>query len=175
MAKESNIWFTADLHFGHDKIIEYCNRPFKNASVMDKQLIRNWNECVEEEDVVYVVGDFCLKTAAHRGYFEGIMQKLKGTKILIPGNHEVDKYTFYCGDRGIGFLSIHYPYLEVGQFIVCHDPALSVVDRKKWFICGHVHDLFHIFKNVFNVGVDVNDYKPVSIYEITTRIGNIEL
>ena len=24
-------WYTADHHFGHHKVIEYCNRPFEHA------------------------------------------------------------------------------------------------------------------------------------------------
>jgi len=163
-------WVTADLHFGHENIIEYCKRPFKNADKMDKELIRLWNESVKPEDTIYIAGDFCIKTAKHRRYYEYILKQLKGRKIIIPGNHEVEKYTFYCGDRGIGFWSIHYPYLEVEGFPICHDPSLSAVDRSRWFLCGHVHDQYHICGNVVNVGVDVNNYRPVSMDSIKELI-----
>jgi len=34
------IFFTADLHFGHENIIKHCNRPFKSADEMDAMLIK---------------------------------------------------------------------------------------------------------------------------------------
>jgi calcineurin-like phosphoesterase family protein len=46
-------FFTADTHFNHDNIIEYCNRPFKNAEEMNDTLIINWNSVVGEHDTVY--------------------------------------------------------------------------------------------------------------------------
>jgi len=168
-------WFTADLHFGHANIIEYCKRPWKNVDKMDNDLIRLWNESVKPEDTIYIAGDFCIKTGKHRQYYEYILKQLKGRKILIPGNHEVEKYTFYSGDKGIGFWSIHYPYLEVKGYPVCHDPSLATVDRSRWFLCGHVHDKYHICGNVINVGVDVNNYKPVSMDTINEITANTDI
>ena len=42
----SNVFFTADPHFGHTNIIRYENRPFDSAEEMDQELIRRWNETV---------------------------------------------------------------------------------------------------------------------------------
>ena len=80
------IYFTSDLHFGHENIIAYCNRPFKNANAMDKQLIRLWNQRVIDNDTVYIIGDFSLKGRNDIGYLEGIVKKLNGRKILIKPN-----------------------------------------------------------------------------------------
>lgn len=44
------IFFTADLHLGHENIIKLCQRPFKNIEQMDNALIQNWNAVVKEED-----------------------------------------------------------------------------------------------------------------------------
>ncbi len=166
------IWFTSDCHFGHTNIIKYCNRPFKNVDEMDNELIRLWNESVKPDDTIYIAGDFCMKLAKHRRYYEYIVNQLNGKKILIPGNHEIEKYNFYCGDRGIGFWSIHYPYIEVEGFPVCHDPSLATADRSKWFLCGHVHNQYHICGNVINVGVDVNNYRPISLIDIKALAAN---
>ena len=37
------ILYTADLHFGHNNIIKYDSRPFKDADDMDHVLIELWN------------------------------------------------------------------------------------------------------------------------------------
>jgi len=30
------VFLTADTHFGHEKIVEYCARPFKDVSEMNQ-------------------------------------------------------------------------------------------------------------------------------------------
>jgi len=79
------------------------------------------------------------------------------------GNHDELKPQQYVG---AGFQSVHYPYLELFEFILVHDPALAQVDRERWFLCGHIHDLFKVHKNCYNVGVDVRGFKPVSLEQI---------
>ena len=51
-------FFIADIHFGHDAILRYENRPFKDAAEQDEVLIRNWNGAVSADDEVFLVGDF---------------------------------------------------------------------------------------------------------------------
>lgn len=48
------IFFTADLHLGHENIIKQCQRPFNNVEQMDKELIKNWNSVVNVDDEVYI-------------------------------------------------------------------------------------------------------------------------
>ena len=163
---KSNIWFTADFHFGHDRIIEICNRPFKNAAVMDKQLIKNYNSVVGDNDTVFVLGDFSLRGSSNVGYHRDILGKLRGHKHLILGNHDVENAWFHTKN---GFLSAHtHLSLELDgiRVVMVHDPAESALDRNVPYLCGHVHDLFRVAKNAINVGVDVWGYAPVSWYEI---------
>ena len=37
------IFFTSDLHLGHENCIRLCNRPFSSIEEMDEILIENWN------------------------------------------------------------------------------------------------------------------------------------
>lgn len=40
-------YFIADMHFGHEDIISFSNRPFKNVLQMNNELIKLWNETVQ--------------------------------------------------------------------------------------------------------------------------------
>ena len=54
-------FYIADTHFGHEKVIEFCRRPFKNIEEMDEVIIKNWNEVVGHEDHVYILGDMIYR------------------------------------------------------------------------------------------------------------------
>ncbi len=51
-------WFSADHHFNHRAVIDYCRRPFTDVDEMNAQLIRRWNVLVKPEDEVFYCGDF---------------------------------------------------------------------------------------------------------------------
>lgn len=165
------IYLTADLHLGHENIITYCNRPFKNINHMNKVLVSNWNNLVKEEDVVYVIGDFSKSdTKIDNSHFVAkMLSKLNGTKHLILGNHDGLRPFTYVS---IGFTTVHTALnlnvTQRGEFketnwILHHDPCAAITKRDTQWICGHLHDLILSCKNVVNVGVDVWDYKPVSM------------
>jgi len=161
------IWFTSDQHFYHDRIIEYCKRPFKDSIEMNNEIIKRYNSVVKDEDIVYHIGDFTLldKEDNYRK-ISRIVSQLKGIKYLILGNHD-DFRPFTCVK--MGFVSVHTS-LEKEGYVMVHDPAASCIDRNKTFLCGHIHELFKIQKNVYNVGVDVQNFYPVSIEQIKKEI-----
>jgi calcineurin-like phosphoesterase family protein len=80
------MFFTADLHLGHFKIIEYCRRPFATLSDMNDTLIDNWNALIRDNDDVYVLGDFIL--ARTEDQYNIIRSRLKGRIHLIEGDHD---------------------------------------------------------------------------------------
>lgn len=53
----SKIFFTSDLHFGHENVLRFDSRPFATVEEMDSELIRRWNAKVGRGDLVYVLGD----------------------------------------------------------------------------------------------------------------------
>ena len=80
------IFFTSDMHFGHENVIKFDNRPFKTVEEMDEELIRRWNAKVGKGDLVYVLGDMIWKS--RNGDAEQLIKSLNGQIILIKGNHD---------------------------------------------------------------------------------------
>ena len=163
-------YYIADLHLGHEKIIELCSRPFSSIEEMDEALIAAWNKKVHRDDRVYIVGDLIYKSAADP---EKYLSRLKGKKYLILGNHDSD----WLGkvDEKKWFEEVT-PMLTVntghGNGMLCHYPVIDY--RAKYLIHGHVHlrtneDWWHVLKNderALNAGVDVNGFEPVTLEEL---------
>ena len=77
-------YYIADTHFGHDNIRRLSNRPFETIEEMDKTIIDNWNSRVNDNDDIYILGDFSYKSEDPILY----LKQLIGRKHLIVGNHD---------------------------------------------------------------------------------------
>ena len=84
--EKQKIFFTSDLHFGHENVIRFDNRPFNTVEEMDEEMIKRWNTKVGKGDIVYVLGDFIWKAATNEAV--SIIRRLNGQIILIKGNHD---------------------------------------------------------------------------------------
>ena len=82
----NKIYFTSDLHIGHENVIRFDNRPFETVDEMDAELIRRWNAKVDRGDLVYVLGDMIWKTKNSTA--QNLIENLNGQIILIRGNHD---------------------------------------------------------------------------------------
>jgi calcineurin-like phosphoesterase family protein len=164
-----NNFFTADEHHGHENIIKYCNRPFRDHKHATKETIQRHNSVVGPDDMVHHVGDFSLAGNDKRGYIRKILDKMNGRHILILGNHDRLSPFSYID---VGFESVHTSLeLEIDgiKMVLNHDPSVRVmVPDDIILICGHWHDIFPTFKErkMVNVGVDIWDFYPVSFNTI---------
>jgi calcineurin-like phosphoesterase family protein len=155
-------FFTADTHFGHENIVKYCGRPFKNAHQMDKTIIERYNAVVGPTDTCYFLGDFSM--SGNPEVIERYVKKLNGKKILVLGNHDRLKPFTYVD---LGFASVHTSLIMtlLHRVICVHDPAPACDAHysHRWLV-GHVHGLFKDLDRgrVTNVGVDVWGFFPVS-------------
>lgn len=141
---KNKICFISDLHFGHKNIIRFDNRPFQSVEEMDETLITNWNNKINKNDTVYILGDISWypkdKTAE-------ILSTLKGNKYLITGNHD-NKLIKHDIIREqfveiTPYMEIRIPYnnIQNQQVILSHYfmPLYNGIYRGAIHLYGHSH------------------------------------
>lgn len=174
------IYYTSDLHLGNNNIIKHENRPYKTLEEMDKALIDNWNSRVKPEDEVCVLGDFCFKRATR---VINYLEQLNGRIHLLRGNHDFfyNQKSFelwkWNSDKGNDtYFEGHYKHGLDGEHevILCHYPILywEGMEHGSIHLYGHVHsyrDVTKMAPNSYNVGVDVNNYMPVTLEELMRK------
>ena len=184
----SEVFFTSDLHFRHGNIIKYCKRPFETVQDQTEKLIENWNKTVPDTATVFILGDFAFAT---KNQWRGFLNRMTGKKYLILGNHDrhEDIPTEMFEDVvDLAKVSIKIKDHEWKTFILSHRPILCWEGSNDGSIMlyGHVHtctnpevdenidsELVKLMpKNSWDVGVDNNNYTPVSVHEVLEKINN---
>lgn len=180
------VFFTSDTHFWHENIIRFSNRPFKDTEEMNRVLIANWNNKVPPDGLVFHLGDF-----AWGGYprWKAIREQLNGDIILIEGNHDRKNLTAtgkllfadvvqqmrICIENRAVWLN-HFPFL-------CYSGTYRDFKGLEFQCYGHVHSgpyagdsgkdsprLSMCFPTQYDVGVDNNDFAPISWEEVNEKI-----
>lgn len=169
-------YYTSDLHLYHQYSIIGSNRPFANLDEMHNTIIHKWNSKVKPSDTVFILGDVSHpKNKEEANLVLDLVEKLNGKKVLVKGNH--DSKISHCPKFKKVFSSVH-DYLEISDFgkkvILFHYPIeeWNQFFRGSIHLHGHVHNNDkHLTKieNRFNVGVDVNDFTPVSLKELINK------
>lgn len=183
-ADGSNIFFTSDTHFGHSRIIDFCNRPFNDVEEMNQKLIKNWNAKIPKDGIVFHLGDFFFGGSA---VFYEIISQLNGRIYLCTGNH--DRHNFRPAYNDF-FEDISYKYyikVEGQKILMLHEPLLCYshcygdYNKLDWQLFGHVHSgplstgaddarLKYLLKGQYDVGVDNNNFTPISFYELKEKL-----
>ncbi len=150
-------WFTADLHFGHAKILDYCKRPFASLEAMHEQLITRYCQAVQPGDDIYILGDlaFCDPTP--------FFARLPGRKHLIVGNH--DRRRSKLKKLSWNWIKdVVELKLDGHQIWLSHYPHLSWPSSShgSWHLHGHTHGDSPAGLGRLDVGVDCWDYAPVN-------------
>lgn len=163
-------WIIADPHFFHVNICKFLRadgtplRPWDDAAEMSEALIKNWNSVVHPADRVYVLGDVAMSRKA----LDASLPRLMGRKVLVKGNHDIDKLSYYskyfddiraCVQRK-GFILTHIPI---------HPESLG-----RWGvnIHGHLHSNVVLDskgrpdRRYFCVSVEHTNYHPVELTQV---------
>ena len=165
----NNTFVIGDPHFWHNKIIDYCSRPFSSVEEMNETLIDNWNKIVKKDDIVIVNGDFAL---CGKNKLIEVGKRLKGRKRLILGNHDGASLETY---REAGFEYIYnYPIIVDNFFIVSHMPQPIFPNGLYANIYAHVHNDLNFLDYTarsFCTSVERIDYAPINLEDIKQVMG----
>lgn len=169
------MWFTSDLHFGHDKEFAYGPRGFQSVEENDKTIIERINEFVQLDDDLYILGDIMLNDNE-----SGInnLNKLNGKIHIILGNHDTNsRISLYSQLEQV--VEVTYATMikyKKGYFYLSHYPTFTAnyEEEGPWHkniinLYGHTHQQTNFFNDnpfMYHVGVDSHDCYPVSIDEI---------
>jgi calcineurin-like phosphoesterase family protein len=176
------IFLTSDLHFGHANIIKYCDRPYASPDEMDAALINNWNARVAPTDTVWVLGDVFFRPA---GEAQEIISQLNGFKKLVLGNHDkvIRNQAPLRAHFNEVYDGLHETYLYDDECakvfaVLCHYPMLSWnrAFHGSIQLHGHVHSRAPLGDGKvrrYDVGVDANNYAPVSLREVLDALATI--
>lgn len=184
----SNILFTSDTHFFHKNVIQYSNRPFSSVEEMHDLFIARWNSVVTPKDLVYHLGDFILSNRIE--HIEEILSRLNGKIFLVEGNHDVsfvkklkqNKIKKHLADKIVGiepYITKKFNYRKESYYTVMMHYPIEIWDRKHYdSLClhGHCHDRNPTMNDNllrYNVGVDLNEYTPITFTQIIDKKHNL--
>lgn len=161
------------VHFSHQNIIKYCDRPFSSVREHDEAIIKNWNFVVAPDDTVYHLGDFMFSQSVET--VENMVKRLNGHIHLIYGNHDKKAVR-----RARGFASkSDYKRITVddNKIVLFHYPIARWDCRFHGSIhlFGHTHGTYEPPKGdlAIDVGVDNNNYTPISYSDVIDKIDEI--
>lgn len=147
-------FFTGDQHFSHVNILKYCDRPFDSIEEMNEAIIKNFNKVVGKKDHTIHVGDFTFKNP------DEFISKLNGDHTFIRGNH----------DRWMGksYHEMWVKTIEKQTIVACHY-AMRVWPQShygSWQLYGHSHGKLPPIGLQYDVGVDNNNFFPLSFEQL---------
>lgn len=171
------IWFTADPHIGHERILKLAGRRFEDIREHDDHMIEQTNRYVRRGDTLWVIGDVAWHSV------ERYRTRLVCRNVnLIWGNHDRENFgrwfqatmdthmTAICGGKHSVWLS-HYPHAYWPQSY-----------RGSLHLYGHHHALRErTLDNCFpgrrsmDIGVDnvkrlYGEYRPLNEEEVAARL-----
>lgn len=184
------IWFTSDLHFFHDRILEFHpKRKIIFGDTVEKSkeaMIKWWNARVNKKDTVYILGDLSFGEVEDK---RKLFQRLNGNKVLILGNHDKipDHLKCYFNSitqiKNMKFKKSVYTFLTRDiEVIMCHFPMLTWEHKEKGAVMvhGHCHgkidEINELSKELrVDVGVDSKfaNYDLVSLEKLDKHFNKI--
>jgi calcineurin-like phosphoesterase family protein len=180
----SDIFITSDEHYGHENIIQFCNRPFSSTEEMRETLIERHNKKVPNKQsyVTIHAGDIFWQTMTE-GEALAILTRLNGRHAFLYGNHDElmersrllpDAFEWVCGRNKE---NTSYSIKFNKHLIVISHFAQRVWQNShkgSWHVYGHSHGELEPMGKSFDIGVDGHDFTPWSLEEIEAKMSTFE-
>lgn len=134
---------------------------------MNAALVERWNKTVGPGDTVWHLGDFALRTAPEDAAV--LLRSLHGRKRLITGNNDP------AAIAGLPEWESVAAYAEVnldGRLLVlCHYAfrTWNGMARGALNLHGHSHGRLKPLPRQVDVGVDVWDFRPITLGQLLNR------
>ena len=160
------IYFISDTHFGDERLNLYGrDLVFKNSKEFELKIIENWNNVVNKNDLVIVVGDVAFSEENLT-----ILNRLNGKKWLVKGNYDISKEF-----GGTAKFKISDDLLKKYFEKVVDDMTIKIGDEDVYInhfptnakinmfnIVGHIPGPWKVQRNMINVGCDAWHFTPIS-------------
>lgn len=143
-------WFTSDIHFSHQNILKYCDRPWATIEEMNIGIIERFNALIKPEDEVYCFGDFSLSWQGAE-----IVKQLNGTWHLFPGNHDKCHSVFHK-DKEPKRSNLMKRYRDLGFIVLPENYSLIIKNEGEEVMAQVCH---------FPFKEDHGDYKNAPRYQ----------
>lgn len=151
----SNVLFISDLHLGHSKVLEF-SRDYRWGATIEEHcadLVKCWNERVTKRDTIYVLGDICFDTA-----YLPLLKELKGTKLLVRGNHD----NILTATEWLEYFDDIFGIKSYKEYWLSHAPVHPAELRGKQNIHGHTHSKY-IVESVDCFDNDLRDRRYINV------------
>lgn len=155
----TKIWLITDTHFGHDKMIQYCNRPEDFSSI----ILNNLLKMVQPDDLLIHLGDICIGQDV---LWHERLNVIPCKKILVRGNHDHKSDSWYMSN-GWDFVCTSFINRFEGKNILFSHAPLPI-SNNDFNIHGHLHNGTH-HEDIFGLltdkhillSIENTNYKPV--------------
>lgn len=151
---------------------------------MNEAIINNWNKVIGPEDIIFCLGDIALGGS---GAWNTLIPQLNGKIHLVLGNHDCRNWRESYRNLFESVSEQLTVEIDKKTFILTHFPLLCYhgtwgTEMNVINLIGHVHTLKannngkdferlqYLFPTQYDVGVDFNDYRPVSFKEVMEKI-----
>lgn len=172
-------YYTSDLHLFHTNLIDSKFRDFDNDVDMNCRIIENINSKVKADDKLYILGDVVMSGKLREQMTTFWLKKINCKDIIvIAGNHDRAKALDAWKSQHV--ITNWHPWKVVKDtafgvdvnIALFHHPVIDFHSNQNASIClhGHSHGMLpYKLPFLFDVGLDVFDFKPVTLEEILSK------